>query len=241
MIVVTLRDVAARAGVSRSTASLVINKSPLVKDETRLKVEAAIQELGYVPNTNARGLVKRENKSFGVIIAIEDQPYNTYEYNYETGLYSYNITNGIPIGLANTDYGLLTERFCCSTANGELPALVKMCIRDSVLAARPEGSTEDEFRWNWEEGEMMEVSAYTNCGEIELFLNGASFGKKPADPQNPGRIVWRMPFVPGTLLAKGMREGKPVEAKLSTAGSPAQVVQMCIRDRGWTISRKRCT
>lgn len=99
-----------------------------------------------------------------------------------------------------------------------------------VLAARPEGSTEDEFRWNWEEGEMMEVSAYTNCGEIELFLNGASFGKKPADPQNPGRIVWRMPFVPGTLLAKGMREGKPVEAKLSTAGSPAQVVLAPWRD-----------
>ena len=32
---VTLLDVAARAGVSRSTVSLVINKSPLVKDETR--------------------------------------------------------------------------------------------------------------------------------------------------------------------------------------------------------------
>ena len=130
---VTLMDVAARAGVSRSTVSLVINKSPLVKDETRLKVEAAIQDLGYVPNTNARGLVKRENKSFGVIIAIEDQPYNTYEYNYETGLYSYNITNGIPIGLANTDYGLLTERFCCSTANGELPALVKNNRVDGIF------------------------------------------------------------------------------------------------------------
>mgnify|MGYP000128672730 CR=1 FL=1 len=76
---VTLLDVAARAGVSRSTVSLVINKSPLVKDETRQRVERAIQELGYVPNPNARGLVKKENKSLGVIIAIEDQPYNTYE------------------------------------------------------------------------------------------------------------------------------------------------------------------
>ena len=58
--------------------------------------ERAIQELGYVPNPNAR-IRKKENKSLGVIIAIEDQPYNTYEFNYETGLYSYNITNGIPI------------------------------------------------------------------------------------------------------------------------------------------------
>ena len=61
---VTLLDVAASAGVSRSTVSLVINKSPLVKDETRQRVERAIQELGYVPNPNARGLVKKENKSY---------------------------------------------------------------------------------------------------------------------------------------------------------------------------------
>ena len=130
---VTLLDVAARAGVSRSTVSLVINKSPLVKDETRQRVERAIQELGYVPNPNARGLVKKENKSLGVIIAIEDQPYNTYEFNYETGLYSYNITNGIPVGLANTDYGLLTERFCVSIQGKELPALVKNNRVDGIF------------------------------------------------------------------------------------------------------------
>ena len=130
---VTLLDVAASAGVSRSTVSLVINKSPLVKDETRQRVERAIQELGYVPNPNARGLVKKENKSLGVIIAIEDQPYNTYEFNYETGLYSYNITNGIPVGLANTDYGLLTERFCVSIQGKELPALVKNNRVDGIF------------------------------------------------------------------------------------------------------------
>lgn len=59
---VTLLDIAARAGVSRSTVSLVINKSPLVKDETRQRAERAIQELGHVPNPNARGLVKKRIK-----------------------------------------------------------------------------------------------------------------------------------------------------------------------------------
>ena len=59
---VTLLDIAARAGVSRSTVSLVINKSPLVKDEMRQRAERAIQELGYVPNPNARGLVKKRIK-----------------------------------------------------------------------------------------------------------------------------------------------------------------------------------
>lgn len=50
----TLGDVAAQAGVGRGTVSRVINGSPRVSDATRAAVEAAIAELGYVPNTAAR-------------------------------------------------------------------------------------------------------------------------------------------------------------------------------------------
>ena len=55
----TINDVAKRAGVSRSTVSLVLNKSPLVKEETRILVEQVISEMNYVPNSNARGLSAR--------------------------------------------------------------------------------------------------------------------------------------------------------------------------------------
>ena len=48
MGVATIIDVAKRAGVSRSTVSLVINKSPLVKDDTRQLVERVIAQMGYV-------------------------------------------------------------------------------------------------------------------------------------------------------------------------------------------------
>ena len=43
---ITLQDIAAHAGVSRSTVSLVLRESPLVADRTRLKVQRAIKELG---------------------------------------------------------------------------------------------------------------------------------------------------------------------------------------------------
>ena len=69
--VATIIDVARYAGVSKSTVSLVLNNSPLVKEETRIHVEKAIQALGYVCNNNARGLRTKETKCLGVIIAIE--------------------------------------------------------------------------------------------------------------------------------------------------------------------------
>ena len=46
MGVATIIDVAKRAGVSRSTVSLVLNKSPLVKEDTRQLVERVIAQMG---------------------------------------------------------------------------------------------------------------------------------------------------------------------------------------------------
>lgn len=55
----TIIDVARAAGVSRSTVSLVLNNSPLVKQETREHVLRIIREIGYVPDNNARGLSRK--------------------------------------------------------------------------------------------------------------------------------------------------------------------------------------
>ena len=56
---VTIWDVARAAGVSKSTVSLVVNRSPLVKKETREHVQAVIKAMNYVPNYNARSLTKK--------------------------------------------------------------------------------------------------------------------------------------------------------------------------------------
>jgi LacI family transcriptional regulator len=73
----TIRDVARLAGVSAMTVSRVINDQPRVKDETRRRVEAAIAELGYVPNGLARGLVRRKTKTIGVIVPDVANPFFT--------------------------------------------------------------------------------------------------------------------------------------------------------------------
>jgi LacI family transcriptional regulator len=68
---VTSHDVAARAGVSRATVSIVLNKSDAVSlsEETRRRVLKAAAELGYKPNSAARMLVRGNTETIGLIIA----------------------------------------------------------------------------------------------------------------------------------------------------------------------------
>ncbi len=65
----TLEAVAARAGVSRSTVSRVINGEGTVSDEFRAIVMHAVNELGYVPNSAARSLVTRRTDSIALVVS----------------------------------------------------------------------------------------------------------------------------------------------------------------------------
>ena len=66
----TVKDVAARAGVSPKTVSNVVNGVVFVRPDTRERVDAAIAELGYVPNFSARGL--RNGRSGVIALAMPD-------------------------------------------------------------------------------------------------------------------------------------------------------------------------
>lgn len=61
-------DVAKKAGVSIATVSRVINDSDRVKAETREKVRAVINELKYIPNPAARGLIMRRTEAIGLLL-----------------------------------------------------------------------------------------------------------------------------------------------------------------------------
>ena len=72
---VTLKDVALQAGVSVMTVSNVINNWPRVAEETREKVQLAIDALGYRPNTLARSLVTGRTHTVGVVISDLTNPF----------------------------------------------------------------------------------------------------------------------------------------------------------------------
>lgn len=71
----TINDVARLAGVSTTTVSHFINGTRYVSDDLRARVEKAIAELGYRPNSLARGLRKGESKTIGLIVPDNSNPF----------------------------------------------------------------------------------------------------------------------------------------------------------------------
>src|SRR5919206_5232198 len=64
-----MRDVARLAGVSHQSVSRVINHHPQVSADVRARVQAAMKQLGYKPNTVARALASRRTMNIGVVAA----------------------------------------------------------------------------------------------------------------------------------------------------------------------------
>jgi DNA-binding LacI/PurR family transcriptional regulator len=71
----TILDVAARAGVSKSSVSRVLLDSPFVSDSTRTAVQRAIKDLGFRPNHAARTLVSRRSGAIGVLVTDFHNPF----------------------------------------------------------------------------------------------------------------------------------------------------------------------
>jgi LacI family transcriptional regulator len=95
----TLDAVAAEAGVSRSTVSRVVNRSPHVRPEVVSAVEAAIQALDYVPNRMARSLANRQTMAIALVV-----PEDTVRFFGDP--FFAQIVQGISQALDNSDYVL---------------------------------------------------------------------------------------------------------------------------------------
>ena len=99
--------------------------------------------------------------------------------------------------------------------------------------------------WNWagNEGRIIQVACYTNCEEVELFVNGKSYGKKETEfPRRgvdvswaqyaPGKryattadlhLTWDVEYQPGEIKVVAQKNGQTYEEVIRTAGAPAQL------------------
>jgi len=78
--------------------------------------------------------------------------------------------------------------------------------------------------WNWKgkEGQIINVWVQSNCQSVELFLNGKSLGKKVMEQNS--HLEWDVPYEPGVLEARGIKNGKTLTAKVETTGEAAKIV-----------------
>ena len=72
---ISIRDVAQRAGVSIATVSRAVNHIPTVNAELARRVWEAIEEVGYLPNTQARALVSGRSRMLGLIVSEITNPF----------------------------------------------------------------------------------------------------------------------------------------------------------------------
>jgi beta-galactosidase len=78
--------------------------------------------------------------------------------------------------------------------------------------------------WNWKQGDSIDVWAYSNAPEVELFVNGKSMGtaKKTA---NKLHFEWKTIYEPGTIKAVSKANGKEIlSQEIKTAGEPAKMI-----------------
>lgn len=68
---VTMSELAARAGVDISTVSRALSDSPLVKEDTKERVRAIAEEMGYVVNAAARNLRRQTTQTIGIVVPID--------------------------------------------------------------------------------------------------------------------------------------------------------------------------
>ena len=77
--------------------------------------------------------------------------------------------------------------------------------------------------WNWKPGEKVDVVAYFNADEVELFLNGRSQGTKRKQGDE-AQVFWRIPYEPGVLKAVSRKNGRVVLTReVRTASEPARI------------------
>ncbi|MBN1561973.1 DUF4982 domain-containing protein, partial [candidate division KSB1 bacterium] len=81
-----------------------------------------------------------------------------------------------------------------------------------------------EPHWNWPAGQKLRVKAFTNCEQVELFLNDASLGSRRLADFPERVLYWDVVFEPGVLKAVAKTRDLQAVAELRTAGAAAKLV-----------------
>ena len=97
---VSIRDVAAYAGVSVGTVSNVLNRPDVVAEPTRSRVQAAIKELGFIRNESARQLRAGRSRTIGLVVLDVANPFFT---DVARGVEDEASESGLAVILCNSD------------------------------------------------------------------------------------------------------------------------------------------
>jgi LacI family transcriptional regulator len=126
---VTIADVAARAGVSKTTVSRVLNVKADLDERTAARVRAVIDELGYVPSSGAVGLARGRTRILGVLVPSLSWPWMG------------DVLQGVIDVVETESYGL--SLFTCTRGEESMRQFATQVSArsfDGLLVIEPEGT-----------------------------------------------------------------------------------------------------
>lgn len=113
---ITINDIAKLAGVSKTTVSFYLNdKFEKMSDETRQRIESAIEKTNYRPNAMARSLNYKQTQLIGVIIG---DITNSFANQIVKGIDDYSREHGYQMIVGSSNYDLENEKKCVSGIGG---------------------------------------------------------------------------------------------------------------------------
>lgn len=125
-----MREVAERAGVSKSTVSHVINQTRFVEEKTRQRVLQAIKELDYRPSKVARGLAVRQTHTAGLLISDVGNP---FYHQVIMGVEDTALSNDYSVFMFNASYDLdRSMKYILSMIDRQVDGVMFMSSRMSI-------------------------------------------------------------------------------------------------------------
>ena len=225
---VTLKDIAKKAGVSTATVSRVLNKAESrvpISQKTRENVIQCAEELSYVPNMAARALATRKTRTLGLIFPgqkglLMSDPYFS------------KVFSEIEHACAKQDYHLLVSTFPRSEAKYPVPAMIIERRVDGVIILGP---YDIQFHKNILQYEIPKVMLLDNPQDTHFMYVGSDNRKGAHDIVNYLLDLGhrRIAFVLSLLAPPSMAERlEGYKEALNTKGIPVDE-SLIVRGDAW--------
>lgn len=211
-----MKDVASLAGVAVGTVSNVLNHPDLVRPLTRARVEAAMEELGFIPNGSARQLRAGRSRCLGLVVLDVTNPFFT---EVARGVEDYAQAAGYAVILCNSDEADDKERrylrvleeqrvrgILITPVHGRAPELRRIRDRGTpvVLLDRPGSAGQCSVAVDDRRGGEIAVSHLLELGHRRIALvNGPVAIRQCADRRRGAlRAVERAGLDPAAVLTE---------------------------------------
>lgn len=225
-----MKDVASLAGVAVGTVSNVLNHPDLVRPLTRARVEAAMEELGFIPNGSARQLRAGRSRCLGLVVLDVTNPFFT---EVARGVEDYAQAAGYAVILCNSDEAHDKERrylrvleeqrvrgILITPVHGRSPELRRIRDRGTpvVLLDRPGSAAQCSVAVDDRRGGEIAVTYLLGLGHRSIALvNGPTAIRQCADRRwGAYRAVEQAGLDPSKVLTE-----VPVPAMNPRAGAAA--------------------